>query len=796
MSGRPLLAAAPAFVGGVTLGAWLPQEAAAWGWAAAALLALWAALLGAGKLSAATPVGVAAFAVLGILRLQGELAPLYAGIEGLGEGDAVVRGRVGRPAELREGEFVLHLEQARVRRGGTTVRTRLPLQVIVAGGAPGYAVGDSITARGRLRAIRGDRNLGWFPGPVTPAGRRYAARLAVASDAWIRRDGHESGRGPGAAVLRWRAAADAFWKARPGPAAAILNSLTTGERAGIPVAVQKDFLRSGLTHLLAISGMNVGFLAALVFVGLRRALALWQALALRHPVQPVAAALTLPALWFFMLFSGSQIPVGRAALSSAAGLAAVVFWRRVAPAAACALAAGAIVAWDPPALFSASFQLSFAAVSAVIAVAPRVSAASRAPGLGEGIGRRLFRAVRSLFVVSLAASAVTAPLVAWHFQQASLVGPLANLAAVPYTGFVVLPAGWLALAAAAVWGPAGEFVARPALWSAEGLAELAAWFAAPSWAAVRTARPPALLTLCLAAGAVTLLPRPTDPWRWARFSACAAATLAGTWWGIATHRPELFVAILDVGQGLAAAVVAPGGGTLLYDAGPRWRDYDAGERVVVPALRRLGVTRLDALAVSHAHPDHSGGLGAVRLDLGAGRNWTGSGARSPVRGDALALGDGVRVLVLNPPVAAAVAAAADANDRSLALLVALGDTGVVFTGDAGPAMAGGLAAAAAGLPSHVVLQAPHHGGSPEACRTLAAALRPEASVISVGRNTYGHPRPEAVAALAARGRVLRTDRDGAVFIRGDGRRIELRTWRELATGRTWPERVRWLAAGW
>jgi competence protein ComEC len=801
MSGRPLLAAALAFVGGVALGAWLPQEPAAWGWAAVVLLALWAALLGAGKLSAATPVGVIAFVVVGIVRLQGELAPLYAGIAGLDEGEAVVRGRVGRPAEFREGEFILHLEQARVRREGTTVRTRLPLQIIVAGGAPGYAVGDSVTARGRLRGIRGDRNLGWFPGPVTPAGKRYAARLVVASAAWIRRDGHDSGSGPGAAVLRWRAAADAFWKARPGPAGEILNSLTTGERAGIPVATQKDFLRSGLTHLLAISGMNVGFLAALVFVALRRALALWQALALRCPVQPVAAALTLPALWFFMLFSGSQIPVGRAVLSSAAGLAAVVLWRRIAPAAACALAACAIVAWDSPALFSASFQLSFAAVSAVIAVAPRVSAACRAQRVGEGIGRRFGRAGRSLFVVSLAASAVTTPLVAWHFQQASIVGPLANLAAVPYTGFVVLPAGWLALAAAAVWGPAGEFVARPALWSADGLAELAAWFAAPSWAAVRTARPPVLLTLCLLASAATLLPRPTRLWRGARFFACAAAALAGTWWGIATHRPDLFVAILDVGQGLAAAVVVPGGGTLLYDAGPRWRDYDAGERVVVPALRGLGVTRLDTLAISHAHPDHSGGVGAVRLDLRVGRTWTGAGARSLVRGDAFTLGGGVRVLVLNPPAAAAVAPAADtaaanANDGSLALLVALGDTGVVFTGDAGPAMAGGLAAAAAGLPAHVVLQAPHHGGSPEACRILAAALRPEASVISVGRNTYGHPRPEAVAALAARGRVLRTDRDGAVFIRGDGSRFEVRTWRELATGRTWPERVRWLASGW
>ncbi len=125
-----------------------------------------------------------------------------------------------------------------------------------------------------------------------------------------------------------------------------------------------------------------------------------------------------------------------------------------------------------------------------------------------------------------------------------------------------------------------------------------------------------------------------------------------------------------------------------------------------------------------------------------------------------------------------------------------GDTGVVLTGDAGPALSAGLAGAASRLPAHIALQVPHHGGSPAACRIISEALRPEVSVISVGRNTYGHPRPEAVAALGIAGRVLRTDRDGAVFMRSDGRHWKVRTWRERAIGRTWSERVHWLVAGW
>ena len=797
MSARPVLAVSLAFCGGVALGAWLPQEPSAWGWATVATLAVWAALFAAGRLAAGSRIGLAVFVIVGIFRIQGDLNPLYTGSDPLAEGDAVAGGRIARPAELRDGEMVLHLDQARLRRNGVTVRLDLPLQILVPSGGEGYTVGDLVTVRGKVRLIRGDRNLGWFPGPIATRGRRYAARLIVGSAAWIRREGHDPGRGPGAVVLRWRAAADAFWKTHPGAAGQILNSLTTGERAGIPAEIQEAFLRSGLTHLLAISGMNVGFLAALVFLLLRWGLSLLEALVLRLPVQPVAAVLTLPALWFFMLFSGSQIPVGRAVLSSAAGLAAVILWRRVHPADAWALAALVIVAWDPRALFSASFQLSFAAVAALMLVASRVVPVLSTPAQpGEGRLQRLYQGTRALFVVSLAASTLTAPLVAFHFQQVSIVGPLANLIAVPFTGFVVLPAGWLALAATALWAPAGVHVASVAVWSAERLVEIAAWFALPSWAVIRTARPPLLLTLSLLALACALLPRPTRSLRFWCVGWCAAAAIAGSGWAIATHREELLVVVLDVGQGLSAAVLLPGGGSLLYDAGPRWREYDAGERIVVPALRRLGVAHLETLAISHHHPDHDGGVVAVRREFGVDRTWRGEGAQALVRGDEYMLGSEVHVLVLNPPPGKPNLNTIDANDRSLALLLSWGDTGVALTGDAGPALSGGLAAAATRLPAHIALQVPHHGGSPAACRSISEALRPEVSVISVGRNTYGHPKQGAVAALETSGRVLRTDRDGAVFLRSDGLRWEVRTWRELSTGRTWAERLRWLVAGW
>jgi competence protein ComEC len=397
-----------------------------------------------------------------------------------------------------------------------------------------------------------------------------------------------------------------------------------------------------------------------------------------------------------------------------------------------------------------------------------------------------------LVVASLAATTATAPLVAFHFQQVSLVGPAANLVAVPLTGFVVLPAAWLSLLAAALPQPAADLVVRCALLSADALIAVARWCAAPSWATVATARPPALLTLLLLALAGTLLPPASGRLRRASGAVLAAVAASAGWWAIATHGRGLSVVFLDVGQGLAVVARLPGGKTLLYDAGPRWRGFDAGERIVVPALRRLGVWRLDTFAISHGHPDHAGGSEAVRSAFPAAGSLDGASLAGP--GFVRDLAGGVRLRLLNPGVSRTKAV--DENDRSLAVLLGFGETGFVFTGDAGPSAAAGMIAAAGRPPSRIVLQAPHHGGSAEACRTLAEALRPEVSVISVGRNSYGHPRPGAEAALAQRGRVLRTDREGAVFIRSDGARLSVRTWRQLSTGRSWSERVRWLAAGW
>jgi competence protein ComEC len=815
MSSRPLLAAALAFVAGTGIGAWLPAEPSAWGWAAALALAAWAVAHLVALPRAGRALGVAVFLLVGIFRCQVDLEPLAAEAEGVAEGEAVFAGRVSRAPERRGADQVLVLEDVRARFAAGTVRFREPLQLILEAGPGDLRIGDRLTARGRIGAIRGDRNLGWFPAPVVPRGRRFAARAVVRSPVWVRLDGHVEQGGPAAAVLRWRAAAAAFWRARPGAPAALQNALTTGERAEIPPAVERAFFRSGLTHLIAISGMNMGFLALVVYFVLRRLLASWEALALLQPVQPLAAALTVPFLWLFYRFSGSQIPAGRAALMTAVAMAAVLLARRSDAADLAGLAAAAILAADPRALFSASFQLSFVALAGLLLVAPRLAAAEGE----EGSRQRVLRHLRSLLLVSLAASAVTAPLVAFHFQQVSLVGPVANLVAVPYTGFLALPAGWIALIGAALWHPAGELLRAVALGLAAGLVWIAEIFASPPWSFLRTARPPPALTAALVLLACSLLPPGTRAVRRVRAGALACALAAAGWWA-ALDRGELRVAFLDVGQGFSAAALLPGGDAIVVDAGPSWRESDAGARIVAPALRKLGARSIDALAITHPHPDHSGGAASLLEEFPVAELWSGPGAasllpkgvdaalaelrrrggrvRSFTRGDEEPLAGGVRAAFLNPaaPPDGNPVRSPDPNDDSLVLLLSLGKSGVLVTGDAGPRVARELGALPIERPATLALQVPHHGGSAAACLALADAFHPAVAFVPVGRNSYGHPRAEAVAAFPPPTRLFRSDRDGAVFLRTDGERTEVWTWAELARSRTWPERLRWLGAGW
>lgn len=229
-------------------------------------------------------------------------------------------------------------------------------------------------------------------------------------------------------------------RARLPPAeAGVAEALLTGQRAGIDPEVQENYRRSGLAHLLAISGLHVGLIAGIFFFSLRALLALWPRLALEWPIKKIAALTTAVLLPFYLPMVGASVPTQRACFMALVVLIAVLLDRRAISLRLVAVAAFVVLAWTPETLLSASFQLSFAAVTALVAVYEAWT--RRRPDWEDqrGLNRRLTLYLVGVLASSLIATVATAPFAAYHFQRLALYGLGANLLAVPLTAFWIMP---------------------------------------------------------------------------------------------------------------------------------------------------------------------------------------------------------------------------------------------------------------------------------------------------------------------------------------------------------------------
>jgi competence protein ComEC len=805
---------------GVALAAWLPPFAVPWSIAASGtLFLLRGAAAKAGRERLARAALAALFLFLGTFRFQMAYSPTNAAVDEGRVEDAVVEGVVSGPPEIRGETLVIDLERTRVRSDGGPPERRGRIRVYLQGWAEKPAAGEVMLARGGLWPVRPARNLSWFPTPALPSGQIIEARLFVPSAVWIRRQGIVRQGGVGEAVTRMRQGAIDFWDAKPGAGAALLKALTTGQRGSIPDDVRESFRRSGLAHLLAVSGLHLGFAALFLYVFFRRSLVWIEPLAARYAVQPIGAVLTMPFLVFIYAFSGEQVSAGRAAVMTCLALGAGVLCRKPDLLNLVACAALAMLALEPLLLFSVAFQLSFAAVTSLAVAAPRISRAPP-PDAPPSPAARLASYARGVFLASLVASAGTLPLVAFHFQRIPLAGPAANVIAVPLTGFAALPLGWSAVFAHVLWPAAGELLFRLASPASNALIRIAGMTASLPWSSVAVPRPPPLLTLLLLVLTLTLLaPAKRGRRRAITASLALAIVIALAWRGAREGEKGLEAAFLDVGQGEAALVRFPGGERFLIDTGPSWEGGDAGRRVVVPALRKMGVTSIDVLAISHFHPDHCGGLVSVLQEMRVGELWTspfreedipgelsdairrwqegGGRLRLLARGDSWEGGESARIDVLSPPGRdeGRRGRGHSVNDNSLVLLLRWKEAALLLTGDAGAEPMREVARTLPVSGANTLLKVPHHGGRQGGTEEIVLACAPGFAVISVGRNSYGHPAPETVASLQSTAKVLRTDREGAIFVRSRGEEISVRTWREMSEKRSWAERFRWLFEG-
>ena len=562
----------------------------------------------------------------------------------------------------------------------------------------------------------------------------------------------------------------------------VLVALAIGDQDSIAADDWDVFWRTGVGHLMSISGLHITMLAALASLVTFR---LWVRVPhapLRWPARKAAVAVGVVVAAAYSLMTGYAVPAQRTFVMLATVAACVLCDRHASGSRVLALAAFAVILVDPWAVLSPGFWLSFGAVASIFYVM----------ALRTGRPGRL----RAAMLEQLAVGIVMLPALLALFQQVSLVSPIANAVAIPVVSLVVVP---LSIA--------GAFLPLPWLLDAAHAVMVALmlpleWLAALPMAMLETHEPAPWTVALGALGCAWLLAPRGFPMR------AAGAAWTVPMFAVLPPAPafgEAWLDVLDVGNGLAVSV-RTSAHALAYDTGPSWNaDVDGGNRIVVPFLRGEGVSRLDGVVISHADDDHSGGA----LSVAESRDpaWL----LSPLPDDHALHGmfersirceagtrwrwDGVDFVVLHPH--ADVYAERDTgrrarkeNDRSCVLRVATGGGAALLTGDAEARAEAEMIERDAPALRADVLVVPHHGSKTSSTEAFIDAVAPSTGVLSVGyRNRFHHPNATVVARYTVRRIALRrTDAEGALRIVLPREAVGARVEALLRDVRYWSER--------
>jgi len=693
------------------------------------------------------------------------------------------------------------------------------IRVTVLGERPDLSTGDRIRFSAKIRSIRSFHNPGGFDY------QRYMGFRRIHGTAWVPGERLAIVRSGGRQAGTYR-----FGRFREtisrlietgadGETRAVLKALILGDRSEISPSLRHAFNRAGIGHLLAISGLHIGIVAAMAFMVFRWILSRFSFFLWRAWTRKGAALLSLVPVLIYGLLSGMSPSTQRAVIMVALFMMTFLFEREHDLINTLALAALLIVVIFPPSVFSVSFQLSFTAVLAIVYGLSKITV----PAVGDsGFSSRIMRKTATFFGVSLFAIVGTLPPVMVYFNQVSLVGLLTNFIFVPLVGFGIVPLGLTAVLIQPLIPAFAVLIIRIIAHVMAPLLDWIYFFADLPYAAVKTITPNAVEICCfygLAWAVLTIagdFKARTSGNRTGRrvsnrFTAKLVCVLAifvlamdaGYWTYQRFFSPQLKVTMIDVGQGASSLLELPGGKTFLVDGGGFSDNsaFDMGARVIAPFLWRKKIRTVDTVVLTHPNSDHLNGLLYILDQFHVKTVWTNNESaetggykkfREIIEKKGIRLPhfpemprerkiNGVTFRILNPPAdflnRREQEPWRDRNNNSLVIKVGYGSVSFLFTGDITAEAESELVKQAGKELKSTVLMAPHHGSRTSSTMIFLNTVNPEIIAVSAGwKNRYRFPHPRVLRRYRRQGsRVFRTDRHGAVTFLTNGHKLRVRT---------------------
>jgi competence protein ComEC len=556
--------------------------------------------------------------------------------------------------------------------------------------------------------------------------------------------------------------------------AGVLVALVVGDQREVSQSDWKVFNRTGIGHLISISGLHItmvaGFFASLMLALWRRSFFTNAQLPLLLPAQKAAAVTGAGIALLYVLLAGFGVPAQRTLYMLTVIAVALWFGRITSVSHVLCLALAAVLLLDPWAVLWPGFWLSFGAVAIILyASVGRTAKVYTAANSSRKV--RWLVAFKSGAHTQYVVTLGLVPLTMLLFGQISLVSPLANAIAIPLVSFIVTP---LALVGSVLPAPLSGWLLGVAHWVVEWLAMGLAWLSDFPTAVWMAPVPAWWIFLSAFVGTLWLLAPRGWPVRWLGLTGWFGLLL-----NVASHpgEGEMHVTAFDVGQGMAL-LIETANRRLLYDTGPFYSpESDGGNRVILPYLKARGINRLDAVVISHNDSDHSGGALSIFDEIPVGWTLSSLVADSKIvqaapahrrceRGQAWSW-DGVQFEVLHPVAVSYESTKWKPNARSCTLKITIGTQSILLAGDIEAVQEAELLESSRDkLPASVLL-APHHGSGTSSTLPFLQAVHPQIALFQVGyRNRYHHPKPQVYERYGDLGiQRLRSDEAGAVTFR-------------------------------